>query len=109
MTPSPRLLTSNNMIYTQQDITDIYAEFDRVHAVTPIILGAQLSPQTLPSIDAHKADLNTVIGSLEDLEAYFSGLKKDVTNARKKLERDYDDAKAKYWSSKNGFDRSPTA
>lgn len=96
------------------DISNIYAEFDRVHAVTPLILQAQLSPQTLPSIDAHKVELNDVIGSLEDLETYYDGLKKDAeikkkqaTDARKKLERNFEDCKARYWSLRKEFDRNP--
>ena len=93
---------------TQDDLSNAYDEFDRVHKVTELLLNAQLSPETLVSIDSHKADLNSVIGVLEDIEAYYSDLKKKATNAKKKLERDFDDCKSRYWTLRKSFDRNPT-
>ena len=91
-----------------EDIANAYMEFSRVHEVTPLILEAQLSPQTLVSIDAHKADLNEVIGTFDDVVAYYGNMKNMAMNARKKLERDFEDSKARYWSIKKQYDRNPT-
>lgn len=97
-----------------QDISNIEQEYSRVHAVTPHVLAAQLSPQTLASIDSHQTDLDGVIGSLESLVTFYDGTVKHYQNLRdvaqdkkKVLERDHDAAKRKYWQVKKEFDRTP--
>jgi hypothetical protein len=97
-----------------EDIQDIEGEYARVHAVTPHVLEAQLSPQTLSTIDQHQRDLNEVIGSLESLETHYDGIIKShqvklarTKDMRRMLERDFDDSKRKYWTVRKDFERSP--
>lgn len=95
------------------DLSNIEGEYARVHAITPLVLEAQYTPQTLRSIDDHQRDLNEVIGALEGVEAYYEGIIKraqaslgEVHVKRKNLDRDFEDAKRRYWTVKNEFGRS---
>lgn len=104
------------MNFTPADISEIEGEYARVHAVTAHVLEAQLSPETLPTIDAHQTDLDCVIGSLESLETYYDGivrkyqnLRDAVKDKRKVLERDHDAAKRKYWATRKEADRTRTS
>lgn len=100
---------------TPEDLQNIDGEYSRVHAVTPHVLTAQYTPQTLRSIDEHQRDLNEVIGALEGLEAHYEGIIKrtqallgEVHAKKKNLDRDFDDCKRRYWTVKKEMDRSPS-